>query len=141
MKTKICSALFLTCLLSACSITKPSPQLYPNDKLKTTGDDRIHSDISHCMALADQYISEPDIYETALKDGVTGAVIGAGTGAVSGAIFSNAGRGTAAGAAVGGILGILNALRSSNDYSPSYQRFVEHCLQKEGYEIVGWGRK
>jgi hypothetical protein len=39
---------------------------------------------------------------------------------------------------VGGVIGVLKGMSEMNDRSPSYERFVEHCLQKEGYEVIGW---
>jgi hypothetical protein len=93
------------------------------------------------MALGDQYSQQPNRYQDLLKQGLVGGAIGAGTGAVAGAITGNAGRGTGAGAAVGGILGVLKSLSETNDHSPSYERFVERCLQKQGYEVVGWSAK
>jgi len=93
------------------------------------------------VALADEYIKQPNKYGEMAKEGLIGGAVGAGTGAVGGAIMGNAGRGTGAGAAVGGILGVLHAASKMNERTPSYERFVEHCLQKEGYEIIGWSSK
>lgn len=95
-------------------------------------------DIDDCLALADQYINEPNRYASIAKQGFIGGAVGAGTGAVGGAITGNASRATGAGAAVGGILGVLKGLSEMNERSPSYQRFVEHCLQQKGYYVTGW---
>ncbi len=124
------------------SMTTPAtPDLYPNAKLNNTARGQIHADVSHCMSLADEYIKQPNKYGEMAKEGLIGGAVGAGTGAIAGTITGNAGRGTGAGAAVGGILGVLHAASKMNDRSPSYQRFVEHCLQKQGYEIIGWSSK
>jgi hypothetical protein len=93
------------------------------------------------MALADEYIKQPNRYTEIAKQGLIGGALGAGTGAVAGVITGETGRGTGAGAAVGGILGVLKGMSEMNERSPSYERFVEHCLQKEGYEIAGWSSK
>lgn len=135
-------ALALIGLTGCASMTTPAtPDLYPNAKLNNTPRGQIHADVSHCMSLADEYIKQPNKYGEMAKEGLIGGAVGAGTGAIAGTITGNAGRGTGAGAAVGGILGVLHAASKMNDRSPSYQRFVEHCLQKQGYEIIGWSSK
>lgn len=126
--------------LGGCS-TMTTPDLYPNTKLNNTPRGQVNADVNHCMSLADEYIKQPNKYGEMAKEGLIGGAVGAGTGAVAGTITGNAGRGTGAGAAVGGILGVLHAASKMNDRSPSYERFVEHCLQKQGYEIIGWSSK
>jgi hypothetical protein len=129
-------------LMSAggCS-TMTTPDFYPNAKLNNTPRGQVNADVHHCMSLADEYIKQPNKYGEMAKEGLIGGAVGAGTGAIAGTITGNAGRGTGAGAAVGGILGVLHAASKMNDRSPSYERFVEHCLQKQGYEIIGWSSK
>ena len=140
-------SLFLTTSLSltliGCSAVmgKKSPDFYPNETLQRQGPGAANSAAQYCMALADEYVKQPNVYAESLKQGLGGAAIGAGTGAVGGAIFGNAGRGTGAGAAMGGILGVLRGASQSSDPSPSYERFVERCLQQKGYEVVGWSAK
>lgn len=126
-------------LMMGCSSFEPKkPQLYPNEKAARTSSFQSNQDIQRCMAMADEYIKEPNKYASIAKQGLIGGAVGAGTGAVAGTITGNAGRGTGAGAAVGGMIGVLKGLSEMNERSPSYERFVEHCLQKQGYEIVGW---
>ncbi len=133
-------------VMSGCSTmstwtTPKTPDLYPNAKLAETPRGQVQGDVNHCMALADEYIKQPNRYTDIAKQGLIGGALGAGTGAVAGVITGETGRGTGAGAAVGGILGVLKGMSEMNERSPSYERFVEHCLQKEGYEIVGWSSK
>lgn len=142
MRRLLASTVIVT--LSACAAMSgpKTPDLFPNEKLASTPMGVVQSDINSCMALADQYIKEPNKYGDMAKQGVVGGAVGAGTGALAGVITgSNAGRATGAGAAVGGILGVLKGASEMNERSPSYERFVEHCLQKKGYEIVGWSSK
>lgn len=129
--------------LAACaSMMGPkTPDLYPNTKLQKTSHGEVQADVNGCLAMADEYIKEPNKYLSMAKQGLIGGAVGAGTGAVAGTITGNAGRGTGAGAAVGGMLGVLKGLSEMNERSPSYERFVEHCLQKKGYEIIGWSSK
>jgi hypothetical protein len=122
--------------------TPQTPDLFPNEKLDRTPRGQVNADVRSCLSLADEYIKQPNKYGEMAKQGVVGGAVGAGTGALAGVITgNNAGRATGAGAAVGGILGVLNAASKMNDRSPSYQRFVEHCLQKQGYEVIGWSSK
>ena len=136
-------ALTLISLGGCASMTTPqTPDLFPNDKLNKTPRGQVNADMNHCLSLADEYIKQPNKYGEMAKEGVVGGAVGAGTGALAGVITgNNAGRATGAGAAVGGILGVLHAASKMNDRSPSYQRFVEHCLQKQGYEVIGWSSK
>jgi len=142
MRRLIASTLVLT--ISACAaVSGPkTPDLFPNAKLSSTPMGVVQGDLNSCMALADQYIKEPNKYGDMAKQGVVGGAVCAGTGALAGVITgNNAGRATGAGAAVGGILGVQSSASAMNERSPSYERFVEHCLQKRGYEIVGWSSK
>jgi hypothetical protein len=138
------SFIIVTTIVTGCSsITTPkSPDLFPNEKLNRTPQGQVRADVNECTALADQYIQQPNKYTEMGKQGLIGGAVGAGTGALAGTIVgSNPGRSTGAGAAVGGILGVLSAAKDMNERSPSYERFVEHCLQKKGYEITGWSSK
>ena len=121
---------------------KETPDLYPNEKLVHGGDAKARAAQSYCQSLADEYVQEPDRFKEAMKGGAKGAVVGAGTGAIGGVIMKESvGRATGAGAAIGGIIGILSSLQETGTHSPSYQRFVERCMSKEGYEVVGWSVK
>ncbi len=141
MKKSLTALVALSSVGCATMTTPATPDLYPNEKLNRTSRGQVHADVTHCLSLADEYIKQPNKYGEMAKEGLIGGAVGAGTGAVGGAIMGNAGRGTGAGAAVGGILGVLHAASKTNDRSPSYERFVEHCLQKQGYEIIGWSSK
>ena len=125
-------------LASGCASTK-APQLYPNAHLQTVGAERAGKDRSLCMSLADEYVEDKNKYNDLAKDATIGSVGGAAAGAVGGAILGgNVGRTTAAGAAAGAVVVLVRGLFELSEPSPSYQRFVEYCLQKRGYEIIGW---
>jgi hypothetical protein len=130
--------LLLTVLAAACS-TQRGPMLYPNEQLQRVGPGEAQADVRYCEDLAREYSENENKYVEAGKAGLIGGAIGAGTGALAGTIMGeSAGRGAGAGAAVGGILGILNEMRQQGEGSPSYRQFVEHCLEKKGYEVTGW---
>ena len=129
--------LFLASL--CCCSAKSSPTLYPNQYYESVGQVQADVDRQYCIALADNYVKEPNKYQKMAEAGVISGAIGAGTGALTGVIVgSNVGRATGAGAAVGAIVAIASELFKAGDHSPSYKNFVEHCLLKKGYEVTGW---
>ena len=141
MKYLTGSSLILLALVSACASGPARPRFYPNDYYRRVGGSQAEMDTSECMAIADQYSQDPSGWQEAAKTGVGGAAVGAGVGAIGGVITKGkVGRTTAAGAAIGGLIGIASELNKMGEHSPSYERFVEHCLQKKGYEVIGWGK-
>ena len=130
-------------LVSCASLTTPkTPDFYPNEEFRRGGPTAADRAAHECMTMADEYIKDPNKYQSMAKDALVGGAVGAGTGALGGVIMgAKVGRATAAGAAVGGTLGIIKSLYDMNERSPSYERFVEHCLQKKGYEVIGWSAK
>ena len=135
-------AVFLVAL-SACGAARPV--LYPNQHMKAVGNATADQDISGCMAEADSYLASGGATEQKAKNAAKGTAIGgatgAATGAVGGAIAGNAGQGAAIGAATGataGLLGSLFGVFGDSGPDPTYQRYVERCLQERGYEPIGW---
>lgn len=133
-----CFVLLATILTTGAGCSAKSPTFYPNEHLKLVGREQADRDVADCQTLADQYVSEPDKFTEIAKSTAIAGGVGAAGGAVAGAIFSNAGRGTAAGAAAGAVVALLHGLIDSNEPSPTRERFVEYCLQKKGYEVIGW---
>jgi outer membrane lipoprotein SlyB len=128
--------LTLVGLLSGCSA--PRPVLYPNSHLATVGEAQADTDIAQCKELADQSVSSNKGKEVAGNTAV-GAGVGAATGAVGGAVLGHPGLGAGVGAATGATGGLLRGLFRSAQPSATYKNFVNHCLQKRGYEPMGWG--
>jgi hypothetical protein len=129
--------------LSACSSARPV--LYPNKHLQSVGNAKADEDIAQCMALAESYVGSGGATEqqgrNVAKGTAIGGATGAATGAVGGAIAGDAGTGAAVGAATGataGFLGSIFGVFGDSGPSPTYQRFVERCLQERGYEPIGW---
>ena len=118
--------------------TTPAPVLYPNAHLERVGEAQSKRDIAYCETLANEYVHNPSQVKEAAKYGVGGAAGGAALGAIGGAIGGDAGEGAAIGAAVGAAGGILAGLYQSNKPNPTYEEFVDHCLARHGYEVVGW---
>jgi len=141
MKHSIIVSLIFATLLSACATGPSKPRFYPNDYYRRVGVSQADMDASQCMQMADQYSQDPAVWQEAAKSGLGGAVVGAGVGAVGGVITKGSvGRTTAAGAAIGSLVGIASELSKMGEKSPSYERFVEHCLHNKGYEIIGCGK-
>jgi len=116
----------------------PAPVLYPNAHLEKAGGAQSKRDIAYCETLAREYVQNRSQVKAAAEYGVGGAAGGAALGAIGGAIGGDAGEGAAIGAAVGAAGGILAGLYKSNQPNPTYENFVDHCLTKYGYEVVGW---
>ncbi len=137
----IFGVLVISVLLTAgCSTGPKTPRFFPNDHYRRVGPSVADADAAQCMALADQYVENPSAWQDAAIGGVGGAAVGAGAGALGGTIMKGkVGRATAAGAAIGGIVGVASSLSKMGERNPSYDRFVEHCLQQKGYQVVGWG--
>lgn len=140
---KVIPAIALLIPLSACAAARPV--LYPNQKLKTAGQETADQEISRCMAEADNYVSSGGEAQqktrSAAKGTAVGAATGAATGAVGGAITGDAGTGAAVGAATGataGLLGSVFGIFGDSGPSPTYKNFVERCLRERGYEPIGW---
>lgn len=131
--------IFAMCVgLSACASNPPQPQLYPNAHYNRVGEAKAKRDIAYCEALAKEYVHNTDDVKKAAGGAVGSAAGGAALGAVGGAIAGDAGEGAAIGAAVGAAGSVLASLAKSGEPNPSYERFVDHCLRKEGYEPIGW---
>jgi hypothetical protein len=115
------------------------PILYPNETLQANGETQADRDIEQCSELAKEFNASPSHGGEAAKATAEDAVVGGAAGAAGGAVFGNAGTGAAAGAAAGAAGGIVRSIfRWRRDPDPTYRRFVEICLQRKGYEVVGW---
>lgn len=123
--------------LVACA-TSPQPVLYPNEHLQRVGEAQAKRDIAYCELLAQEYVQNQNQVKRAAEDTLAGGAGGAALGALGGAIAGSAGTGAAIGAAVGAAGGLLAGLIKNNEPNPTYERFVEHCLKRHGYQPMGW---
>ncbi len=129
--------LFLSALaLVGCGASQ-KPVLYPNNQLKTVGNDQAQRDINDCMQTAEACVKKNQDSKVA-EGAVKGGAIGAATGAAIGAVTGNFGRGLAAGAAGGAAGGATHGLFKAAEPSPVYKNFVNKCLKEKGYEPIGW---
>lgn len=125
-------------MVIGCSASKPV--LYPNQHYQLVGAEAAESDIKECRELAEAAGASPTQGRTAQvgTSTVAGGAIGAAAGAVGGAVIGNPGRGAKVGAASGGTAGFLRGLFRKSRPSAAYTRIVDRCLQKRGYEPMGW---
>lgn len=118
-------------LISGCS---SKPVLYPNQKFESVGEEKANQDIDACMAKADKFLKSSK-GKKMLKSGGAGALIGGVIGAVGGAFSGDIAGGAAQGAAMGGAGGAVAGGLSPDELK---QRYVNHCLSKKGYRVLGW---
>jgi uncharacterized protein YcfJ len=128
------SALLL--LLPGCATHRPV--LYPNARYEQVGAPIAESAVAECMQRADTHVGNSSrAGETARSTG-TGAAVGSAVGAAVGAVRGRPGHGAAAGAAGGGAGGFMRGIFRSRNNDPVFQRFVERCLNEQGFETIGW---
>jgi len=121
-------------LLAACATR---PVVYPNEKLRASGQVAVKEDTDACIAEARAYLDSGRVPEVAKRTGESAAMGGA-VGAAVGAVAGNVGRGAAAGAAGGAAGSLAHGLFHWNDPDPVERRYVERCLAERGYEVIGW---
>lgn len=118
----------------------PRPILYPNDHLKTVGQERAEQDIAECeeSAKAAGANAQQGKTEQTAKSTAVGGAVGGASGAVGGAVVGSPGTGAAIGAASGATVGLLRGLFSQSPPTKAYVTFVDRCLVDRGYEPIGW---
>jgi len=129
----------LACAGLALGCATPEPILYPNATLQANGETRADRDLAECSELAVQYKAVPSHGGEVAASTAEDAAVGGAAGAAGGAVFGTPGAGAAAGAVAGAAGGIVRGIfRTRRDPDPSYPVFVERCLERKGYEVVGW---
>ena len=105
------------------------PIVYPNEKLRQSGQAAVQADTDACLAEADEYLESGRVPELA-KQTAEGAVVGGAVGAAVGAVTSSVGRGAAG--------SLAHGLWHWRDPDPAERGYVEHCLRERGYDVIGW---
>ncbi len=135
---RIFISLILASLLAACATTAPpKPALYPNDKY-SKNPAAADEAIGGCMYQAEAAGLKDNTEHQILKSTAGGALIGGAVGAAAGAVMGDAGRGAATGAVIGGAGGAAHGVGKQNEPGSIYKEFVNRCLAKKGYEVIGW---
>lgn len=123
-------------LPGACGPKKPV--VYPDERVKEVGDEKVRQDVADCLRQA----REAGVGAGKAGGVATSTAVGAGTGAAVGAavgaVGGRAATGAAKGAAGGGAAGLIHGLLRAQDLSPVEKRFVEECLRRKGYSTIGW---
>lgn len=118
-------------LLSSCA---SKPVLYPNKKLKSVGKEASYKDIKKCQKEADEFLDSPKVKKI-LKSAGRGATGGGAVGAITGLLSGDILRGLIFGSAIGATAGGVGEALSPDQIE---RRYVNRCLQKKGYEVIGW---
>ncbi|HEY3277254.1 MAG TPA: hypothetical protein VGJ94_11580 [Syntrophorhabdaceae bacterium] len=127
--------LIFALLLFGCA-TK-GPVLYPNEYLKSVGEEKASGDIDECKSGADTYVKSSGGQE-AVKGTAVGGAAGAVIGGAAGAVTGDIGGGAGIGAATGAASGLLYSIFKTSEPNPVYKSFMEKCLRDKGYEVIGW---
>jgi outer membrane lipoprotein SlyB len=125
---------FAVLLLVSCATR---PIVYPNEKLRASGQVAVDADTQACIDEAEAYLESGRVPELAKQTG-EGAVVGGAIGGAVGAVRSSVGRGAAAGAAGGAAGGLVHGLWHWREPSAVEKRYVERCLSERGYDVIGW---
>jgi outer membrane lipoprotein SlyB len=94
------------------------------------------ADVDACLAEAKQAVESDRAKEVAANT-AEGAVVGGAVGAATGAVLGQ-GRGAGAGAAGGAAGGFVRSMLRWNDPDPVEKGYVNRCLRKRGYDVLGW---
>lgn len=129
-------ALAIALVLTACGGPK-RPVLYPNEKLKSVGNEASRKDIDECVRLSIEAGLETEKGKEVAKETVKGGCVGACIGGAIGLVTGDFGKSVAVGAAAGGAAGMTREALN-RDLDPVQQRFVEQCLRERGYQPIGW---
>jgi len=135
MSTRLAALALLALTTLAACVTQPI--VYPNEKLRHSGQVAVQADTEACIAEAKAYLESGRVPELA-KQTAEGAVVGGAVGAAVGAVTSSVGRGAAAGAAGGAAGTVARGLWHWRDPDPVEKRYVERCLAERGYDVIGW---
>jgi len=123
---------FVLCLSAiGCS---SAPKLYPNKRYQAAGKAGAEKDINKCTTKADAFL-ESSKGKQILKGAGKGSIFGAILGGVTGLLTGDVVQGLASGAVIGGAAGATGEAISPERLK---QSFITRCLQKKGYEIIGW---
>jgi hypothetical protein len=125
-------------LTAACSSSPKRPVLYPNAHYTTVGKRAADRDIDACIDMAIQHGALNRKSGRIAKQAATGAAVGGAGAGAWGLVRGDAGKSAAAGAAAGAATGVVRGAIKSSDPEPIHKQFVQRCLQKQGYEVIGW---
>ncbi len=136
-------AAFAVAVIAGCGTRRPV--VYPNERAQQVGPNGVAADIDECMRLGEEFTSgssrSGEVATDAASRAAVSAGVGAAAGAAGGAVFGDAGRGAASGAAGGAAAGLLSGVidgMRNREPDRTFANFVNRCLTKKGYEVIGW---
>lgn len=136
LSTGLCLGALL--LSSGCASAPPQPKLYPNSHLQSVGQAQADRDIAECRQLAtSSSVAEKKDGEVG-KKAAGGAAVGGASAGAWGLVRGNAAERAAAGAAAGAAGGAVRGAMQSTETSQVFKNFVNRCLSRRGYEVIGW---
>lgn len=127
----------LAALLLAAACATPRPVLYPDEHLKSVGEDSAKADVDACLADAKKYLKANPAKPIGRRVGF-GAAAGAAMGAVVGAFTGDYARAVSEGAAVGGAGGAVHGAYEAGSPDEIQRAFTQRCLAEKGYSVIGW---
>jgi hypothetical protein len=132
-------ALLVLLMLMAVGCKAQKPVLYPNDYFESVGADVAQTDINECIAKAEAAGVGPERGDAG-KNVATSAAVAGAAGAVFGAImgYDDVARRAAASAGAGAAGAAIYEGTKSGAPDSMHKQFVNKCLAKKGYEILGW---
>lgn len=131
IKSATYSSFLFILMASGCS---SKPVIYPNQKYESVGEEAAKADTEACLDKADKFLKSPKAKKM-LKSGGAGALLGGVVGGVAGLFTGDIAGGAAQGAAMGGAGGAVAGALSPDELK---QRYVNQCLSKKGYQVLGW---
>jgi len=136
MKLLLISFLIVFC---SCSPASYTPVVLSDNVGYPKSQSEVQYDIQECKRLIAETYETDNRYKTAIRRGVMGGIAGLGTGALSGVLLKNkVARQAAVGSMVGSILGVLYAVSEAPSLENSQKLSMTVCLQRKGYDVIGW---
>lgn len=137
--TKFCIYLLVAVSLASCSYR---PIFDLNEKYKIAGETQAQKDADLCIKEADDHLKESKkrrIVKEGGRQAVWGSVFGAIFGFLIGGDTQGLITGTVAGAGIGAVAG-AGGVASEDNLTPDQmkQRLVTNCLNRQGYQVIGW---
>ena len=135
----LCIASLATAGIGGCASQPRQPVLYPNNHLKSVGEQTAQQDIAACIELArSSSVNENRDGEVGRK-AAGGAAVGGTSAAAWGLVRGgDVGERALAGAAAGATAGAVRGGLQSSETSPVFMNFVNKCLSDKGYSVIGW---
>ena len=132
------SLILVLLLLTACASGPERPVFYYGSYIEPVDRAESTRDTNECMALARQAGVRENRDGNVGNRAASGALLGGIAAGAWSLIRGNGGENVVAGAVAGGATGTAKGMLESNEQSPTFRRYVEHCLEDRGYRVIGW---